>query len=172
MGEGNRRLGHTLPAVDSADNDDMADVLGQKGDSHSGNSVYALAHILDEHIHSIPFSYPTLANGVTVTGHANAWTLGSFVEIIPVNTITDDFDIHWVSISNISANDTYELYLYNGTTLIEMCPEFSRVTGVGTIIAFPSQCPRQAANSQIQAKLASKAGGGRTADVKLNGHPY
>lgn len=169
---GTKRAGHTLPEVDSAGNIDIADVIGNKGDTHSGDSGYSLLHKVNEHLHSIPFSYPTLADGVTITGHANAWVLGAFIEIIPVNTITDDFDIHWISISNISANDTFELYLYNGTTLIEMCPEFSRVTGVGTIIAFASLMPMQPANSQIQAKLASKAGGSRTVDVKLNGHPY
>lgn len=169
---GTKRPGHTLSVVDSASNLDIADVIGQKGDSHNGNSLYSINERTDEHFHSIPFNYPTLANGITVTGHADAWTLGSFVEIIPENTITEDFDLHWISVSNISANDTYELYLYNGTTLIGVAPEFSRITGAGTLVAFRFQCPVQAANSQIQAKLASKAGGSRTLDVKLNGHPY
>lgn len=172
MGEGTKRPGHTLPGINSAENIDLADTVGQKGDTHNGNSNHAILHKVNEHLHSIPFNYPTLADGVTVTGHANVWTLGEFIEIIPINTITDDFDIHWISISNISANDTFELYLYNATTLIEMCPEFSRVTGVGTIVAFASLMPMQPANSQIQAKLASKAGGSKTIDVKLNGHPY
>ena len=43
--------------------------------------------ILEEHMHGIPCAYPTGTAGVTVAGAAGAWTLGSFVEIIPVNTI-------------------------------------------------------------------------------------
>ena len=68
-------------------------------------TILANQHIFEEHIHSAQKVYPTLADGVTLTGHATAWTLGAIVEIIPVNTITSVFDIHYLNIGAASVTD-------------------------------------------------------------------
>lgn len=77
---------------------------------------FKFAHDMGDHFHSASLVYPTLAAGVTINGGAGAWELGAFTEVIPVNTITLDFDIHWINFANASAADTYELNLYYGAS--------------------------------------------------------
>jgi hypothetical protein len=164
---------HSLPAQDSADNLRMADVVGNKLDTHDGNSIYSLLHTNDEHIHKEARVYPTLASGVVVTGAAGAWTLGSFVEVIPASTITDDFDLHFINVEDVSATDTYEIVFYAVTT--EICRvRFSADIGVfgGALPALPTLTPLIDANTQIQAKIASAAGGSETATISLSYHTY
>ncbi|GAG42057.1 unnamed protein product, partial [marine sediment metagenome] len=69
---------------------------------------------LDGHIHNISKCYPTGSSPVNITADANAWVHGAIVEIIPANTINENFDIHYVNISGISANGDYEIKLYQG----------------------------------------------------------
>ena len=165
-----------VPTIDSADNLTRCDVVGNKDDSHSGNSLYANLKTVLEHIHSASKIYPSLANGVSVTAGA-AWTLGSFVEIVPLSAITNDFDIHYVSIEDISANDVYELVLYSdadGTPGSEV--EIGRVRFVRSAVQSatlnaPMRTPLIAANSQIKAKIAS-SGGGNNATISIFYHIY
>ena len=134
---------------------------------------YAL-HLLDEHVHSTSHVYPTLAAGVTVTGGAGAWGLGAYAEIVPVNTITERFDIHWMAIEGASAEDVYEIVLYAGTTEIGRARFAVTITAglhpVMSPIVF--QTPIVAANSQIQAKVASSGGGADTVTVSIHYHTY
>jgi hypothetical protein len=105
-----------VPATDSADNRTMRDVIGSKSDRtyNGGDSIFAEVHTLGDHFHKPVKVYPTLADGITVTGAAGAWTLGSIVEIIPAATVGDPFDVHFVNIESASATDTYEIVLYQG----------------------------------------------------------
>jgi hypothetical protein len=84
----------------------------------TADAPYERIHHLDEHVHSASNVYPTLAGGVVVSTGAGAWQEGAFVEIVPASTISGGgegrFDIHWVSVENISANGVYELSLYSG----------------------------------------------------------
>lgn len=131
-------------------------------------------HRLYEHGHSAAKVYPTLAAGVTVTGAAGAWTLGAYAEIVPVNTITTQFDIHWIVIEDASTDDTYELVLYAATTEIGRVRFAVTLTAGGRVILPPIffQCAVVAANSQIQAKLASLGGGGETVTISIHYHTY
>lgn len=129
--------------------------------------------VLEEHIHSISRVYPTLANGATVTGAAGAWTLGNFAEIVPVNTITDDFDIHFLSIEGASAGDTYEIFLYAATTLVgHRKITFIDVANSQTLPSIPFQTTVIPKNTQIQAKVATKAGGAETITISIEYHTY
>lgn len=128
-------------------------------------------HIMQDHVHSASKVYPTLANPITVTGAAGAWTLGNFVEVVPVNMITSPFDIHHINASNASAADNYELVLYAATTEIGRV-RFSRSSGLSTVNLLPFQCDIQAANTQIQAKVASSTGGADTVDISIFYHIY
>jgi len=165
-----------VPAADSADNNYMQDVIGNKTDTHSGISLYGRVKTLNEHIHSASKVYPTLASGVTVTAGA-AWTLGNFSEIVPVSTIGSPFDIHHVSIENISANDVYELVLYydaDGTPGDEVECGRVRVTknaSQDSTLNIPMQTPIIPADYQIKAKLASSAGG-NSVDITIFYHVY
>ena len=125
--------------------------------------------IIYEHGHAASNCYPTLANGVAVLGGA-AWTLGNFVEIIPVNTITEDFDIHFISIEDLSVVEVYEIVLYAVTTEISRV-RVARTANQDSTTQIPIQTPMIKANTQIQAKSAT-ASGGDTATIALHYHTY
>ncbi len=134
-------------------------------------SPYQRLHQADEHAHSPSMVYPTLANGVPLTGGA-AWTLGALVEIVPASTITDKFDIHHLSIEDLSAIEVYEIVLYYGAGDTE-CGRV-RITkstnndGVGDI---PFQTVVIPANERIRAAVATE-GGSDTATISIKYHLY
>ncbi len=93
---------------------------------------------------------------VVATG-ADAWVLGGFVELVPANTITSQFELRYLSIKNLDHNTIYEIVLY----AIE--GEIARIRVAKNeninIIITPTRTITIAANSQIQARAASKLGG-------------
>ena len=131
-------------------------------------------HILEEHFHSAKLVYPTGAAGVTLTcGDAAAWTLGSFTEIVPANTIAKPFDIHFVEIEAVSTAATYEVVLYAVETEIGRF----RFTAAGTpnnivFVPRPFQCGQQPKNTQIQAKIMSSSGNANTSTISVEYHTY
>jgi len=164
-----------VPLINSADNILMRDVVGNKTDDENGNSVYSLAHMLHEHIHSKQQVYPTLANGVTITGAAGAWVLGNFSIVIPANTITRPFDIHHVNVASYNANDTFELVFYYGSDGSEIEAgrvRFSRATNTGATPNIPMMSTIIPANSQVKAKIATQNGTSNTATISIMYHTY
>ena len=141
----------------------------------SNEEVLYNQHIMDEHFHSPQKVYPTLADGVTLTAHNTAWTLGNKTEIVPVNTITSPFDIHFLNIGLASATDTYELVLYKGLAGAEI--EIGRVRVIraaaqsGTA-PMPMLTAILPANTRISGALASASGGGDTLELALIYHTY
>lgn len=133
---------------------------------------YDRLHTLSDHFHSPSKVYPTLAAGVSVVSGA-AWTLGNFTEIIPANTITEKFDIHWVDVEDVTDDETYELVLYAVETEIARI-RFAADNPAGNRITtspVPVQMEIQEANTQIQAKLAS-SGATETAIISVIYHEY
>lgn len=136
-------------------------------------TIWDKADILEEHSHNSQMVYPSGAAAITVTGAAGAWTLGSFTEIVPVNTITEDFDIHRINVEAVSATDTYEIVLYVEETEIGRTRLQVLGTPANTIIVPQGlQTPILAANSQIQAKIMTASGGSATCDISLEYHVY
>jgi len=168
---GNAGAFQVVPSQDSAANVVMRDVIGTKTDTHDGDSLAASAHTTDEHHHTGGDVFPTLAADVQVVSAGGAWALGAFKEIVPINTITDDFDIHFIEVSTASANDVFELHLFAVETLISKV-RFARTTNQVRIAAKPNQTVIIPANTQIQAKLACAGGGSKTADISIQFHPY
>ena len=165
----NRSYDPAPPAADSAANSTFVDVIGSKSDTHDGDSIYAHVETLNDHVHKASKVYPTLAGGTVVTAGA-AWTLGAFAEVVPASTIGTDFDIHHICIEALSAVEVYEIVLYAATT------EIGRVRVVKTANLegtqnIPIQTPIIAADTQIQAKVAT-AGGADTATISLFYHVY
>ena len=137
-------------------------------------TTFDKAEVMEEHIHALSMVYPSLAGGVTITGGVAAWQEGAFAEIIPVDTITEDFDIHFIVVEDVSLDDIYELSLYAATTEIGRIRLTATLTAGGRIIfpPIPFQCRVQAKNAQIQAKLANELGGSETVKISLHYHEY
>lgn len=162
-----------VPDTNTADNELMCDVIGNKNDTHAGDSIFSHAHILDEHAHSAAKVYPTLADGVTVSGAAGAWTLENFYEIVPAGSIASAFDIHYIDVEAASASDVYEVVLYAATTEIARAKiTFVDVANSQTLPSIPIITAIQPANTQIQAKCATSAGGADTIKISLAYHIY
>ncbi len=163
-----------VPAADSAANVTTNDVTGNKSDNHNGTSIRAIAHATFEHFHQEQKVYPTLADGVTLTSHATDWTLGTIVEIVPINTITSDFDIHEVVIEDVNTADkTYELVLYSGAGDDEIGRiRFAVSATKGGVPNVSMQTPIITANLRIRAALAIETGGSKTAVVSIRYHTY
>lgn len=150
-----------VPSADSADNNYFQDVIGNKTDTSAGDSIFAHVHTLEEHVHSAQKVYPTLSPGIAVAAGVGAWTLGDFFEIVAASTITSVFDIHYLSIEAITANDVYELVLYKGALASEIevgRVRFSKSAAQEGTENQPFQTIIIAANERISAKLASATG--------------
>lgn len=132
--------------------------------------------ILDEHNHSAQKVYPTLANGITVTAAAGVWELGAFVEVVPANTITAPFDIHFLNLGAVSSDTTYEIVFYKGALNAEVeigRARFARLSAAtANISSQPLMTEVLPANTRISAKLATLNGGSRTAVISLSYHTY
>lgn len=117
-------------------------------------------------LHSSQHVYPDLADAVQVTSHADAWTLGDAAVIVPANGIAVPFSIRFVSISSISANDQYQLELYENGHVVQLT--FVKSATVDPAVPLPVTSRVLAANTQITAKLANQtAAQSRTCDIKI-----
>jgi len=137
-------------------------------------SAFDKVRVLNEHEHGNQYTYPTLADGVTLTSHANDWELGVIVEIVPADAITSHFDIHEVFIEDVDTTDkTYELILYSGAGDVEIGRlRFNSGTNKGGIPNGTMMTPIIEANSRIRAQLAIEDGGSKTAKVSIRYHIY
>ena len=169
-----------VPAQNSADNELIMDVIGNKTDesfSNSSSTPSVIGHLKASyyHVHSPAKVYPTLADAVTLTTSDAGWTLGTIVEIIPADTIDVKFDVHWVVVGAISAVDEYELVLYHGASESEEeigRIVFNRSSNFSQEGNLPIQIAPQSANTRISAALACKSENARTCTVKLYYHTY
>jgi hypothetical protein len=136
-------------------------------------TIHDFLHVLEEHMHSAQDVYPTGAGGVTVTGAAGAWTLGAFTEIIPADTVVEDFDLHWVNVEGVSASGLFELVLY--AVEVEICRTRFTVLGTPANVIIPAiriQTPIFVKNTQVQAKIMNSAGGSESATISVEYHLY
>lgn len=118
--------------------------------------------------------YPTMASGVTLTsGSGTAWALGSFIEVIPVNTITSPFKLDTANFAAFSAVATHEIVFYKGLAGSEIeigrCRANPGVTGqaVHDKPLFTETLP---ANTRVIAKLANPSTSATTVVVSITYH--
>lgn len=161
----------------SNNQDESAKTIGNRStDLHYSDTLYGYLLSWYKHVHMPQWVYPFLADGATLTGDSSAYTLGSKVEIIPASTITKWFDIHWVIVEAVSANDVYCIELYSGEVasevLIAQLKTVKSTTAGSGVVSMPIQIPRQAANTRISGACGSKSGGGDTITISLAGHEY
>lgn len=139
------------------------------------DSIDAAVEIISDHNHSVQKVYPTLANGITVTGGVDVWTLGNKIEVVPANTITAIFDIHYVNIGVTSATDTYEVVFYSGAEGAEVEIGRCRVTRTSNqsgAAPTPLQTPLIPANTRISASCATATSGADTIVLSVFYHTY
>jgi len=135
------------------------------------DSPYYHLHRGSDHFHSVGDVYPTLADGVPLTA-GPLWTLSTFVEIVPINTITAEFDIHFISVEGLDTNDVYELHLFQGgSDVLVGKKRFTKNAVQDGIVNVPFQTPVIPANARIRGKLASAAGGS-VATISIGYHIY
>lgn len=132
--------------------------------------------VMEEHFHGQALVYPVLANPVTLTKAAGAWAAyPTPTEVIPANTVTEDFDIHFVTVSAISANGAYMLAIYEGaggseTLIAEM--DFYRNAVQSQEGASPVITRILAKNTRISMAISSGNAAQDTAQVKARYHVY
>jgi hypothetical protein len=104
----------------------------------------------------------------------NPWVLPvAYMAVVPAGGIALPFDIHHIDIENITANSSYELFLYSGVAhaLIGHV-RFNRVTAAGMDSSVPIMTPIIAANSQIDCRLASAGGAPQAVTFTIMYHTY
>jgi len=174
---------HNVPDQDSLLNTIMSHVIGQKKDIVSvpyveaKSSIMAFLHTGYYHIHGTSFVYPNHAAGVTLTAGAGAWNLtGNITEVIPANALSvAPFDIHWINISNISANGTLQIDIYSGAPGAEVLIGQTQATRTAVQSQEGSkriQIPQQVVNTRISCRLSDGTAGALTCFVSFEGHYY
>ena len=148
--------------------------VGNNDDGHNGTTLFGRHQQEIEHIHSAQKVYPTLADGVTLATAAGDWALGTITEIVPINTITAEYDIHEICVEDVDTKDkTYELVLYYGGGDTECGrTRFSSSTNKGGVPNGDFQDVLIPANSRIRGQLAIEDGGSKTAKISLRYHEY
>lgn len=176
---------HDVPAQNSSSNTVLRDVIGNKTDnvvvpySCGVSSVMSFLHTGYYHVHGASFLYPDKANPITLTSPAGEWGQGTdsdIIEILPASEITKDFDIHWCSLSSISAAlyGVIDLYEYVDSAWVKIGP----LTDVVRTSAFSRegdarvQVKQIAANTRLGAKFTDSTATAKTVELKIKGHVY
>lgn len=164
-----------VSGANSTGNATIKDVIGNKTDTYAGDSLYSYIDMFYNHFHAAQFVYPKKADAVLVAGGSTAWGLGNFVEIVPANAITNQYDVHWVSYSEASVTDEYYFEFYKGSTGQEVLI-FEDCTVRDTAVSGSEDSRVQhiplPANTRLSVKMASKSGGGDSIRIKIKGHSY
>ena len=129
---------------------------------------YDRLHIISEHLHGIGKVAPQGAAPITVTAGGGAWTLGAASATILTTTAISD--LHHAVISDVSANEDYEMIFYADGVEIGAIG-FSRSNNFVNSITVPLMTPQIKEGAVITAKLMDGTGGA-TANVKVQYHEY
>lgn len=153
--------------------------LGQLTDDETINSALGRLYILLNHAHGPSFTYPNNQNGLTITKDSGAWPGTNFpatkTEIIAANLITKPFDLHFMSISAISANGEYEIGIFSGLAGAEVLHHIipvSRSSVQSQEGRFNIRTLFFPANTRISLALRGSPAGTESMTVKVTGHDY
>ena len=138
-----------------------------------------LAHLNTSyyHIHGKSFCRPDHANSVLLTAGSGAWDLtGSITEVIPENSLDlHAFDLHWINISDISANGQIQIDIYSGNAGEEVLIGSTRANRNSVFTTEGPkriQIPQQLKNTRISCRLSDSTAGALTCRVSFEGHYY
>ena len=142
------------------------------------NSALSILESLEDHIHSVARCYPDLANGVTLTGGAGTWELGTNAFVIPTDSVEAIYDLHYVNVASATAADTYqirfycgELYATSGDSLIG-CIRTSKAAGSNLSSPSPIITPQIPKYGKVSASVASSSGGLDQIVISVSYHVY
>lgn len=155
--------------------DTLVTTVGTTGSVHPNTDIIARLDTINDHLHSMALVYPALAAAVTLTASATPWTFGNYAEIVPINTITSYFDIHYSIVGNISNDGDYLVSIAKGGVGAEILIAqfgFTRTTNQVRAGYLPVHTPIQVANTRISARIASSVSSATTAAIKLMYHTY
>ncbi len=129
------------------------------------------------HVHGASFIYPDKAAPITLTSGAGAWDeTGTIVEILPANTITKDFDLHWASLSAISAelDGIIDIFKDVAGSWVKIGPltDVVRTTNFSREGDSMVQVPQIPANTRLGARFSDSTTSARTVRLKIKGHVY
>lgn len=141
-----------------------------------GMSISAFLHTGYYHVHGAAFLYPDKADPLNIVSSAAAWSeTGAFTEIIPAGTFVKDFDLHWASISDISATLSGVLDFFAGAPGSEVkigAVDVVRTVNQSRDYPSPLQIPQQPANTRISCRFSDNTTSSQNVNVKLYGHVY
>lgn len=141
----------------------------------SGYRTQALMRVLTQHLHGVTKVYPVADDPVTVTDDSSTtgWLEGAKVEVVPVDTITEAFDVTGLWVTADTADD-HEIILYVGVAGSEI--EIARVAFSPTAAVdsahIPCSTPVCAANERISAAINSASNAGESLYIKLQYHEH
>tara|TARA_R100000789_G_C3005415_1_gene149927 strand:- start:175 stop:612 length:438 start_codon:yes stop_codon:yes gene_type:complete len=104
--------------------------------------------------------YPTLAAAVQVTCHSDAYTYGSYTEVVPASTITGDFFLESIQIEEVSGTDAFQVSVGTGTAASETEVAVARAYFPHTSYTGPRVIPirkRIDANTRIAVRAANSS---------------
>jgi len=144
------------------------------------NTVMAFLQTGYYHVHGASFILPD-EDPITVTSNVGAWgaiTQDVIQEVLAVNQIIKDYDIHWCSVSDISAALQGMLYYYTRESDAEPWVFFRAACDVVRTTAQSREIQSPSMISQIKAGTALGVGfktdsvGAQSCKVKVYGHVY
>lgn len=128
------------------------------------------------HIHGASFLYPDKAAPVTLISDISAWGLaGNKIEVIPAGAMARAFDLHWASLSDISATLDGVIDIYAGPVGQEVLigsVDVVRTSNFSREAPAPVQIPQQPAGTRISCRFADSTASSRTVRIKFYGHVY
>jgi len=141
------------------------------------SSIFAHLNTAYYHVHGQAFIYPNHADEIQLTAGSGAWDLsGTILQVIPLDALNvADFDLHWINISDISANGQIQIDIYadsgEGNVLI------GATRSVRTAVQSRNapqriQVPQLPVNTKISCRLSDSTAGALTCNVSFEGHYY
>ena len=138
------------------------------------NSIYAHLNTNYYHVHGATFLRPDKAAPVTLTSAAGAWSeAGGIAQVIAANDIKKPFDLHFITVTEISNVLDGVIDIFAGPDLIRITSiDVSRSTNFSREVQMRIQVPQLPANWRVGCRFTDSTANPQTVKVKLQGHVY
>ena len=142
--------------------------------SASHSSLMAHLNTNYYHVHGAPFLRPDKADPVTIASAAGAWSeAGGIVQVIAANDIAKPFDLHFISVTEISAVLDGVIDVFAGPDLIKITSiDVSRSTNFSREQQMRIQVPQLPANWRVGCRFTDSTANAQSVKVKFQGHVY